>query len=73
MTEDEGQALLVELDSADWGDVREAVEKAGDWLRTRLVDDLAARRSGAVPVAPVGPSEVGGTQGSRARGALPPA
>lgn len=40
MTEEEEQALLGELDAEDWGTVREAVELAGDWLRTRQVDDL---------------------------------
>lgn len=40
MTEDEDQALLVALGSADWGVAREAVEQTGDVLRTRQVDDL---------------------------------
>jgi signal transduction histidine kinase len=40
MTEEEEQALLGELDAEDWGTAREAVELAGDWLRTRQVDDL---------------------------------
>lgn len=39
MAEDEDQALLVALESADWSVAREAVEKAGDILRTRPVDD----------------------------------
>lgn len=44
MTENEEQALLVALDSDDWSIAREAVEQAGDALRTRQVDD--SRRAG---------------------------
>lgn len=40
MTEEEEQALLSDLDAGDWGTVREAVERAGDVLRTQQVDDL---------------------------------
>lgn len=40
MAEDEEQALLSAMDSADWGVAREAVEQAGDVLRTRQVDEL---------------------------------
>lgn len=39
MAEIEDQALVLALDSADWNVAREAVEKAGDMLRTRLVED----------------------------------
>ena len=38
--EEEEQALLGYLDADDWNTVREAVESAGDRIRTRQVDDL---------------------------------
>jgi signal transduction histidine kinase len=40
MTEEEEQALLGDLDADDWGTAREAIERAGDQLRTQHVDDL---------------------------------
>lgn len=40
MTEDEELALLAGLDAEDWSTARDAVEIAGDWLRTQQVDDL---------------------------------
>ena len=40
MTEGGEGALLGDLDARDWGKVREAVEQAGIWLRTRQVDDV---------------------------------
>ena len=40
MMEDEEQALLGALDTDDWSTAREAVERAGDVLRTQQVDDL---------------------------------
>lgn len=40
MTEDEKLALLASLDAEDWSTARDAVEIAGDWLRTQQVDDL---------------------------------
>jgi len=40
MTEEEKQALLRDLGTDDWAIALEAAERAGDWLRTRRVDDL---------------------------------
>lgn len=40
MTEGEEQVLLGDLDTDDWGSVREAVERAADCLRTQQVDDV---------------------------------
>ena len=39
MVDNEAQTLLAELDSEDWATAQDAVEVAGDWLRTRRVDD----------------------------------
>lgn len=39
MADSEEQALLADLDSDDWASAQDAVEVAGDWLRTRRVDD----------------------------------
>ena len=39
MTQDDTCALLATLDADDWSAVREAVEQAGDVLRTQQVDD----------------------------------
>ena len=39
MTQDDARALLAALDMDDWSAVREAVEQAGDVLRTQQVDD----------------------------------
>jgi hypothetical protein len=35
MTEEEEQSLLRDLDAEDWSTVREAIERAGDYLRTQ--------------------------------------
>lgn len=48
MLQEETQILLGDLDADDWGTVREAVERAGCWMRTQQIDDglrseLAAR------------------------------
>lgn len=40
LTEAEQQALSRDLGTDDWAIALEAVERAGDWLRTRRVDDL---------------------------------
>lgn len=40
MTEDEEGDLLADLDAADWASVRDGVEQAGNWLKTRQVDDV---------------------------------
>jgi signal transduction histidine kinase len=40
MTEDEEQALLGDLGADDWSTARDAVERAGDVLRTQQVDDV---------------------------------
>ena len=39
MPEEEEWTLLRDLDSDDWSTVREAIEQAGNWLRTQHVDD----------------------------------
>ena len=39
MMQDDARALLAALDTDDWSAVREAVEQAGDVLRTQQVDD----------------------------------
>lgn len=37
MTENDEQALLADLDVDDWNTARDAVEMAGDWLRTQKI------------------------------------